>query len=53
MKMMVSSCTLKEFLQLVSGIVKEYEDEDDFVNLLVDAMREEKIGVSLIVLSLR
>ena len=42
---MMSSCTLREFLELIGDIVKDYESEEDFVNLFVEALLEEKEGV--------
>ena len=45
---MLCSCTLKEYLKLISEIVNEYEDENDFVNIFVETLLEEKDGVFFI-----
>jgi len=50
---MLCSCTVREFLELVSEIIQEYEDENDFVNLFCEALLEEKQGVFFLKIKLK
>jgi len=46
---MLCSCSLREYLELLSDIIADYESEEEFVELFVEALEDEKEGVNYLI----